>query len=46
MKFLMDNNLTVNENKIEIKFGLVISDTPARAMVKGETLIYTCIFRL
>lgn len=35
LKFLMDNNLIVEGNEIKINFGLIISDTPARAMIKG-----------
>lgn len=35
MKLLMADKFVVNEHQIQIKFGLIISDTPARAMLKG-----------
>lgn len=39
MKLLMVNKFAVNEHQIQIKFGLVISDTPARSMIKGKTIV-------
>lgn len=36
LSYLMKNHLIINENKLIIRFGLIISDTPARSMVKGE----------
>lgn len=45
MKFLMANKFVVNEHQMQIKFGLVISDSPARAMIKGDIYIYLSILK-
>lgn len=37
MQFLMANEIAVNGYQIQVKFGLIISDTPARSMIKGKT---------
>lgn len=36
MKNLLCNGLTINSHHIQIKFGLCICDTPARALIKGK----------
>lgn len=35
MQFLMANTISVNGYQIQVEFGLIISDTPARSMIKG-----------
>lgn len=41
MKILLANGLMIGSNLIRIMFGLCISDTPARVMMKGEYFILT-----
>lgn len=34
---IIQNGICINSNHIKINFGLVISDSPARATMKGES---------
>lgn len=38
MENLLENGMFVNDHHIKVKFGFVICDSPARAMVKGALI--------